>query len=151
MSVPGRRKKTRHVEKSSLQMLEESFHLLRTVDLRYYWVFFAGAVPFVVALLYFAADMSRSSLAGESILRSSLIMTGLYLWLRFSQAVFCRGLWKTIQPESDLMEEPVDRFKQLAALFLIQAFQFPLLVIGVLLALPLGWIIAFLQNSTVLH
>ena len=150
MSVPGRRKKTRHVEKSSLQMLEESFHLLRTVDLRYYWVFFAGAVPFVVALLYFAADMSRSSLAGESILRSSLIMTGLYLWLRFSQAVFCRGLWKTIQPESDLMEEPVDRFKQLAALFLIQAFQFPLLVIGVLLALPLGWIIAFLQNSTVL-
>ncbi|MDF1657920.1 MAG: hypothetical protein P1U58_09930 [Verrucomicrobiales bacterium] len=150
MSVPGRRKKARRAEKSALQILEESFHLLRTIDLRYFWLFYLGAVPFVVVLLYFAADMSRSSLAGESMLVSSLIMTALYFWLRFSQAIFCRGLWKTIQPESDLIDRPVDRFKQLAALFIVQAFQIPLLVIGLLLALPLGWIIAFLQNSTVL-
>lgn len=150
MSISRRQRKLRRTEKSALQILEESFHLLRTVDLKYYWVFYAGAVPFTVALLYFMADMSRSSLAAQSMLSISLFMVGLTIWLRVTQALFCRGLWRTIQPESELMNGGGDRFRQLAALLAIQALQVPLLILGVILALPLGWIIAFLQNVTAL-
>lgn len=150
MSVPERRRKSRRPGKSALQIMEEAFHLLRMVDLRYYWIFYAGAVPFVVALLYFSADMSRSSRAGESMLEGALVMTALCLWLRVAQAVFSRGLWRTIQPESRLVERRGEMFRQFAALSFVQAFQVPLLVIGLILALPLGWIVAFLQNATVL-
>ncbi|MEM1442399.1 MAG: hypothetical protein AAGF67_08655 [Verrucomicrobiota bacterium] len=150
MSITSRRRKHRRIEKSSLQILEEVFHLLRTVDLKYYWIFFLGVVPFVVALLYFMADMSRSSLASESMLPASILMVVFYFWLRITQAEFCRGLWQTVQPGSELISSPRERFRQLSALLLIQAFQVPLLIVGVLIALPLGWIIAFLQNVTAL-
>lgn len=150
MSVPNRRKRTRKTEKSSLQILEEAFHLLRSVDLRYYWAFYAGAVPFVIGLLYFTADMSRSSLAGESILQSSFILVLLLFTMRAGQAIFSRGLWKTIQPESAMIENRRDWFRQFSALFVLQAFQIPLLLIGAFIALPLGWVIAFLQNLSVL-
>lgn len=130
--------------------MEEAFHLLRSVDLRYYWAFYAGAVPFVIGLLYFTADMSRSSLAGESILQSSLFLVLLLFVHRAGQALFCRGLWKTLQPESVMIRKRGDWFRQFAALWLIQVFQIPLLLIGLFIALPLGWIIAFLQNATVL-
>ncbi|MEM6279559.1 MAG: hypothetical protein AAF733_08780, partial [Verrucomicrobiota bacterium] len=146
MSLSHRRRKHRKIEKSSLQILEESFHLLRTIDLKYYWVFFLGAVPFAIALLYFMADMSRSSLASESMLSATLLMVFFYFGLRVSQAVFCRGLWKTIQPESKWIDTAGGQFRQISALLLIQAFQVPLLLLGIILALPLGWFIAFLQN-----
>ncbi|MEM7602237.1 MAG: hypothetical protein AAF357_12580, partial [Verrucomicrobiota bacterium] len=138
------------MDRSAIQILEEAFHLLRSLDLRCYFVLFSGSVPFVLGLLYFAADMGRSSLAAESVLRASVVMTALYMWLRYAQACFCRGLWRTVQPECELVERPGEKFRQMAALFVIQAFQIPLLMIGLILLLPLGWIIAFLQNATVL-
>jgi hypothetical protein len=150
MSVPDRRKRRRKSEHSSLQILEEAFHLLRTVDLKYYWWLYAGLVPFAVALLYFTADQSRSSLAAQSILSASLMMALLYFWMRWCQSKFCEGLWETLSPGAREEKSPTEKMRSISAMLLIQAFHFPLLLVGSFFAIPLGWVLAAQQNFTIL-
>ncbi|MGB0153178.1 MAG: DUF4129 domain-containing protein [Verrucomicrobiales bacterium] len=150
MSVPRRRNRRVRKERSSLQILEESFHLLRSVDVRYFWIYFLGSAPFVAGLLYFVADMSRSSLAQETVIPASLAMAGLYFWMRYCQARFCEGVWDAINPGSPAAIRGWDRFGNLSALFIVQALQVPLLLAGALFVVPVGWVIAMLQNATVL-
>jgi len=150
MSVADRRKRRRRAETSSLQILEESFHLLRSADIRYFWIFYLGAVPFAVALLYFVADMSRSSLADRHVVPASFAMVAFYFWMRWCQARFCAGLWETVSPGQAPERAPVEKFRYAAALWCVQAFHVPLLIVGLFLAIPLGWIVAALQNASVL-
>ena len=150
MSVPRRRNRPVRKERSSLQILEESFHLLRSIDVRYFWIYFLGSAPFAAGLLYFVADMSRSSLAEETVIPASLAMAGLYFWMRYCQARFCEGVWDAINPGSLAAIRGWDRFGNLSALFIVQALQVPLLLAGALFVVPVGWVIAMLQNATVL-
>ena len=150
MSVSRRRKRHLRKERSSVQILEESFHLLRSVDVRYFWFYFLGTAPFAAGLLYFVADMSRSSLARETVIPASLAMAGLYFWMRYCQARFCEGVWDTINPGSPSAIGGWNRFGNLSAFFIVQALQVPLLLAGALFVVPVGWVIAMLQNTTVL-
>jgi hypothetical protein len=137
-------------ERGAIQFLEEAFHLLRSLDPQRWLVFYLGAVPFAVGLLYFGADMGRSGLAADSSAWVSLAMVGLYGWLRWCQACFCAGLWETLSPGQVPRLSRRKRFEQYAALFFVQAFQIPLLIVGGFFTLPIAWIIAFLQSSVVL-
>ena len=56
MSKVNRRKHRRPSEVGALQILEEAFHLTRSLDVKFFWVFYLGAVPFAVGFLYFVAD-----------------------------------------------------------------------------------------------
>lgn len=150
MSVPNRRKKHRRSETSALQILEEAFHLLRTVDARAWIWFFGGAVPFVLMMLYFTADMSRSGTADRTAFFVAAMATGFYFWHRFCQAKFCAALWNTINPGHLPRRTVGERFRNLAALFFLHALYAPLLLIGIFFAIPLGWILAMQQNFTIL-
>lgn len=150
MSKLTRRKKRRQNETGALQILEEAFHLLRTTDLRNYWALYLGMVPFAIALMVLVADMSRRSGEDGTIAILSAILVLSYFWMRFCQAKFCAGLWETISPG---IVEPLKtgrKFPRLAAYWCIQAFHGPLVIVGLFLAIPFGWIIAALENSSVL-
>ena len=149
MSLPNRRKRRRRAERSALQIAEESFHLLRSVDLRYYWIHYLGAVPFAVVFLYFVADTSRSGLAEETILASSLLLTGLWAAMKVCQGRFCEGLWNTLSPFRREWTKG-ERLRRTAALLAFQAFSIPLWLIGLFFVIPLGWIVAGLQNGVAL-
>jgi hypothetical protein len=144
------RKRLRRHERSGLQILEESFHLLRLAGVRHFWTFYVGAVPFAVGLLYFTADMSRSSREGGEPAVAALAMTGFFFWMRFCQAKFCAGLWDTISPGQASRFSAGENLRRTAALFLIHSLQVPLLLVGFFFVIPLGWIVATLQNFTVL-
>lgn len=150
MSKFGRRKKRRHSETGSLEMLEQAFHLLRIADLRNYWIIYLGMVPFAIILMVLVAEMSRRS--GEewtaSVIAGLLVIA--YFWLRFCQAKFCAGLWNTLSPGIGRPLKRGQGFPRLAAYWCIQAFHAPLILLGLFLAIPIGWIIAALENSAVL-
>ena len=150
MSMAARRRRRRKSERSSLQIVEEGFHLLRTIDVSYFVWFYLGAVPFAVGLLFFTADQSRSSLAEQSAPGAATLMALLYFWMRFCQARFCGGLWETINPGHLPERTFVEKFRAGAALFFLQALWLPMMVIGLFFALPLGWVVAALQNFTIL-
>ena len=150
MSKVSRRTTRRRRETGALQILEEAFHLLRSTDVACFWTFYLGAVPFALGMLYFVADMSRSSMAGRDAAFVAVAMTVLYFWMRYTQAKFCAGLWRTLSPGSERPVSRRDRFASLAALWLLQALHLPILVIGAFFAIPLGWVIAAQQNLSVL-
>lgn len=150
MSKVIRRTTRRRRETGALQILEEAFHLLRSADVACFWTFYLGAVPFALGMLYFVADMSRSSLAERDAAFVAVVMAALYFWMRYTQAKFCAGLWQTLSPGSRPPVVGRDRFARLSALWLLQALHLPILVFGAFFAIPLGWVIASQQNFSVL-
>ena len=48
-----------------VELLEEAVHLVRLAPAGSLSAYYVGSLPFVLALLYFWADMSRSAFAGE--------------------------------------------------------------------------------------
>ncbi len=149
-SKAHRRVKRRRRETGAVQILEEAFHLARSADAGSFCLYYLGAVPWAVGLLYFVADMSRSSLAGRDAAFAALAMTALWLWKRYCQAAFCAKLWDGLNPGHLPRLGAGDRFRSLAALWFVQAFRFPLLVVGMFFAIPLGWILATFQNANAL-
>ena len=53
----------RQLDRGAIELIEEAVHLLRRAPLSVLAGYYAGSLPFVLALLYFWADMSRSPLA----------------------------------------------------------------------------------------
>jgi hypothetical protein len=149
-SKAHRRVKRRKTETGALQILEEAFHLVRTVDLGAFWWYCAGAVPWSVGLLYFVADMGRSSLAGRDAAFAAVAMTLLWMWMRFTQAKYSAMLWERLNPGHRTVGGFAGRARAISALWFLQAFQIPMLVLGLFFAIPLGWILATQQNLSVL-
>jgi fumarate reductase subunit D len=149
-SKAHRRVKRRRAETGALQILEEAFHLVRTCEPAAFWWYGVGAVPWAVGLLYFVADMGRSSLAGRDAAFAAVAMTLLWLWMRFTQAKYGAILWERLNPGHRTDDGFAARARAIAALWFLQAFQVPMLVVGLFFAIPLGWILATQQNLSVL-
>lgn len=150
MSKANRRVRKRKSEIAAMQILEEAFHLVRTADPVTFWKYYLGAVPWSVGLLYFVADMGRSSLATRDAAFAALILTGLYFWMRMSQARFCASLWARLDPGGVPKMTRGELFRAHSAHALCQSVQVPLLMIGLFFAIPLGWILATQQNFAAL-
>lgn len=137
-----------HIETSALDLLEEGVHLLRRAPgaLALYYV---GSIPFVLGLLFFWADMSRSAYAAARSVPASFALALGYLWMKSWQAAFGRGLWQTLsgQPEAGW------NFSRLARLALTQAVFQPwglvLFLPALLLTVPFPWTFAYFQNVTI--
>ncbi len=103
--------------KPGLELLEEATHLLRaapSASLAHYYV---GATPFVLGLLYFWADMSRSPFAAQHLAGAALGLAALFLWMKFWQALFLRRIREAI---SSSQLAPLTA-KRCARIFLTQA------------------------------
>src|ERR1700687_5436624 len=64
-------------EKSAVELYEEATHLLRRAPVSVI-AYYTGSVPFILAFLFFWADMSQSSLAYEHCAPASLGLALLY-------------------------------------------------------------------------
>ena len=136
--------------KGSFDLIEEATHRLRTAPVATLAVYYLGAIPFVLGLLYFWADMSRSPFAGQRLIDSALGMAALFFWMKFWQVIFARRL------RAHVAAEPAPRWtvRRWGRVFLRQAFVQPsglfLIPLSLLPLLPFAWVYAFYQNVTVL-
>jgi hypothetical protein len=89
MSAPAAK---RHAGLPAFELLEQAVHLLRGAPAGVFVAYYAGAVPFVLALLYFWADMSRGSLAGARCAGGALLLAALFVWMKVWQSVFAARL-----------------------------------------------------------
>ena len=86
------RRKDKQVGPSALELLEESFHLLRRSPGHVLAGYYIGALPFVLAALYFVADMSRAGLAASRLTAGALALAVLLVWMKCWQSRFMRQL-----------------------------------------------------------
>ena len=121
---------------NAIEILEEAVDLLRSAPLRVIVTYLLGAVPFVVALLFFLNDMTRSAFAFEHLAASSLGLAILYVWKNVWQAVFAAQLYETLSPGVRRANRPL-------RLIAMQAALQPL---GLAVMLPFPWVVAFFRN-----
>ncbi len=134
--------------KGALELIEEAVHLLRRSSARSLASYYIGSLPFVLALLYFWADMSRSPFAEQHLAGAGLGLAALFVWMKVWQAVFA----------GELLDALAGSFRSRgwrhwARVLVTQAtvqpsglFVLPLASVPVL---PFAWADAFYQNVTV--
>jgi hypothetical protein len=135
--------------KSAIDILDQGYHLLRQAGSPALAAYLCGVAPFLTAVLFFWADMSRSAFASDHLLEASLGLAVLFIWMRVCQNVFTRILL------ARLFDRPPElHWRSLALSTVIQttfhATGFIILPLAALLTLPFGWVYAFYQNVTAL-
>jgi len=136
--------------KGVFDLIEEAVHLLRTAPVITLAVYFVGAIPFALGLLFFWADMSRSPFASQHLAAASLGLTLLFFWMKFWQTIFARRLWA----QAAGREYSPIAFRAALRIFctqmVIQATGLILLPLALVPILPFPWAYAFYQNATAL-
>ena len=141
----NRRKKSADEERA-LDLVERGVHLLRTTPLPDLLLFYVGAVPFILGVLFFLADMSTSPFAAERCAMASLGVALLYIWMRTWQGIFCRRLSAQLAGKKD----GAVGLKRFAAAFrfhmVYSSWAVVLLPISAVVAIPFGWVYAYFNN-----
>ncbi len=141
---------TQRQGKGGLELIEEAIHLLRTAPLSALACYHLGTLPFLTGLLFFWADMSRSPFADRHLAEAALGIAGLFVWMKFWQALFLRQLKATLL-EAAL---PPLTLKCCGRILVSQAALQPtglfVLPVALVLTLPFAWTYAFYQNLTAL-
>jgi hypothetical protein len=134
--------------KSTIRLLEEGLHLLRSTPGDLLGGYYLGSVPFILGLLYFWADMSRSANANEYSAVFALGLAFLFAWMKFWQAVFALRVRYRIVGDTQY-QWTFHRITSVAATqTLIQSTRFIVLPMAALVVLPFGFCYAFYHNTT---
>ena len=135
---------------SASSLVDEAVHRLRLAPVATLGIYYAGSLPFVLALLYFCADMSRSADAAARGPEAALALAVLFLGMKTAHAVFAARL------RAQFARQPMPRWPpaRLGRVLLVQTgLHAPglfLLQVAAAVILPLGWVYAFYQNVTAL-
>lgn len=130
-------------------MVEEAVHILRSAPVALLSLYYAGSVPFVLGLMYFWADMSRSAGAFRYDAGAALGLALLYAWMKLWHSIFAYQVKARIFGR---LQYPwcLRRIASIAATqSLIQATRFFVIPIASLLMIPFGCCYAFYQNAAV--
>jgi Domain of unknown function (DUF4129) len=133
---------------TALDLLEEAVHLLRTAPASALAWYGVGAMPFVLVLLYFWADMSWSADARRDCAVKAMFVALGFVWMKFCQAVFARRLGAQLKLEPAARMSIQSRLRVLFQQAILQPSKLFVLPIALLLTLPFAWICAFYENMT---
>jgi hypothetical protein len=141
-------RKDRADEKGAIDIIEEATRMLRLLPAGTHALYYAGSLPFVLAFLYFWADMSRGAFAHQYAAKAAFSLTVLYIWMKCWQAAFC------IRLKADLLGQTppawtARRILRLIALqTAIQPFAFVALPIASVLMLPFVRVYAYFHHAS---
>jgi hypothetical protein len=144
-------KPAKQSEKPPFELIEEAFHLVRLAPMSALAAYYLGSLPFVLGLLFFWSDMSRSAYAEQRFIPGVLGLTGLFVWMKAWQSHYCRQLLARLCGEpapgwtlrSFLQTAIYQTVVQPAGLFLLP--------VTLVFMVPFGWTYAFFTSATVIH
>ena len=137
-------------ERPTLDLLEESVHLLRTCPAHLFAWYLAGVLPFLLALLYFWMDMSWSAVAFQHRTEASLGVAIAFIWMKSAQSVFAEKLRAQLARRAEEQLTPRRLLRIAAFQATIQPSKLFLVPLAALATIPYGWLGAFYENATVL-
>jgi len=133
-----------------LVLIEEAVHVMRTAPLSVIGTYYIGALPLVLAVLFFWTDMSHGAYAESRLVPGALAIAVAFLWMKAWQSMFARAVHDFVTGAPS-REWSFKRFARVAA---IQSYHHALGIIAVPLSffviLPFPWVFAYYQNLSVL-
>jgi hypothetical protein len=122
-------------DRTALILIEEAIQLLRAAPATAYALYYAGTIPFMLALFSFCAEMSYSRNAREKCALSALAMAVTYCWMKGLQAFCCRELVRVYTGD-------VQRWWKPGSMLAIWARQIAFQPLGLFIQ-PLAWLLVF--------
>lgn len=135
--------------KGALEIIEEAVHILRGNPLGLLPLYFIGSLPFVLALLYFWADMSRSAFAGGYCMTASLSLAALFVWMKCWHAAFCRKVTDYINHRTSPPWSVKQALRLASSQSVLSSTGIIVLPLAAIVAIPFGWAYAFYQNLSI--
>ena len=135
--------------KSGIEVLEEAAHALRLAPPGTLLIFYAGSVPFVLGLLFFWFDLSRSAFAHRRAGPGALLLAALYLAMKVAHAAFARRLREALAGGPSGPPARAAFLRRAVAQAMLQPTGLFLLPLALLATVPFGWLYAFYQNLSV--
>ena len=136
--------------KGAIEIVEEAVHMLRTAPSSVFVIYYMGGLPFILGLIYFWADMSKSAVADQHCAEMSLFLAILYLWMKCWQAIFAAQLKACIAHHSVLPWSWIQILRLISIQTILQSYAFLLLPMAFLATVPFGWVYAFYHNLSLL-
>lgn len=134
--------------KSAILIIEEAVHILRSSPIALLFSYYLGSIPFVLGLLYFWADMSRSAKAHEYGAVAALGLAVLFVWMKYWHTVFALRVRSRLAGEPELTWSVSRILSIIATQTLIQSTRLIIMPIAALVVVPFGYCYAFYQNAT---
>jgi hypothetical protein len=141
----------RAYSRGAIDIMEEVFHLLRKAPLRILASYCVGTLPFLLGLLYFWTDMSRSAFAYYHVVQGSFILCLLFIWMKCWHVLYARQLLAEVSAERFQRWTPAQVFRTLVRQTIVQSTGLVLLPLSLLMTIPFPWVYASYQNATVLE
>ncbi len=135
---------------AALDMIEEAGHVLRRLPVSAWLEFTVGCLPFALGLLYFWADMSRGAYAEERLAPLSVMLVGLFFWMKYWQSMFAQSLRAVIHGHPKRRPTLRRRWNILLLNAAIHSTALFLLPVALVLTIPFPHVYAFYHNITVL-
>jgi hypothetical protein len=133
----------------AVELIEEAMHLLRGAPAATLLVYYAGTVPFALALLFFWAHTTWFTPSVGVVAGTCLLLVGFFAAMKAAHAEFCARL---LAQRLGAATPPLTwrRFAQRASRQLRwQAPGLFLLPAAAVMSIPFGWVFAYFQNLTV--
>lgn len=134
----------------ALELCEEAAFLLRRAPAGAWTIYFAGAGPFLLGLLYFWTDMTRGVFQEAKLVGGSLALAILFIWMKTCQSMFAQRLWAFLSKTPREPETPGRWARVALAQARLQPWGFFALPVAAALTVPFAWVFAYFQNVTVL-
>lgn len=140
----------RNLEPNALELVEEAVHGLRGASAGTLAIYYGGAVPFVLGLLFFWAHTTWFQPTGDQVAWAALGLVLLFAVMKVTQVEFCARLMAarlgTVAPAWSWARAR----RQAVAQMRLQPWTLGALALAALLAVPLGWVYAYAQNLVVM-
>ncbi len=133
----------------AVEMIDEAAAFLRHTSLSTFFIYYAGALPFCLALIYFTFDMMQSASADRHLGPESLLLTVLYFWMKTCQAVFSRRLLASIEGGD---QEPWTLWRWVNTALLQAIYAATSIIaypIALFITIPYGWVNAFYHSISI--
>lgn len=134
----------------SVELVEESVHLLRGTPASAWALYLAGVTPWLLGLAWFWASASWFAPRPADILWRALGLAVLFVWLKTAQAGFCASLRarRLGTPSPRLGVRGLMRIAARQAR--VQGWAAPILPLAALLTVPAGFAWMYFENATAL-
>ena len=132
-----------------LEIAEASLHQVRLASVDVLTPYYIGSLPFVLAFLYFWADMIQGAFAYRHVDTSALGVAAAYIWMKCWQTIYCAKMRAKLA-DSDTGAWRASRVVRIVSTqTLIHATSFFVLPVALIVMVPFGAVYAFYQNVTV--
>ena len=134
----------RSAEKAAgvVELLEDATSLLRKCPIETMACYYIGTIPFLLAILWFWADMSRSPDAVGRLAGSALGLAVLFIWMKVFQARFSIQLMALLGGYQTV--PPITRTIMIQGA--LQPWAIIMLPVTALLTIPFAWCYALFHN-----